>query len=96
MYENIKILFCNDKQQKEFAIAVRKNVNKYFKKKGIATKGNLPMMIQSIVMLAVIGSIKSSGHFMKWEKTTFLTPSSLSFYTCRHLLDNQANDHYHT
>jgi hypothetical protein len=44
---------CNDKRQKEFAIAVRKNVNNYFKEKGISTKGNLPMVIQTIVMLSI-------------------------------------------
>ena len=43
----------SDKHQKEFAIAVRKNVNNYFKEKGISTKGNLPMVIQTIVMLSV-------------------------------------------
>ena len=43
----------SDKHQKEFAIAVRKNVNNYFKEKGISTKGNLPMVIQTIAMLAV-------------------------------------------
>jgi linoleoyl-CoA desaturase len=44
---------CNDKRQKEFAIAVRKNVNNYFKEKGISTKGNLQMVIQTIVMLSL-------------------------------------------
>src|SRR5665647_1358227 len=43
----------NDNHQKEFAAAVRKNVNDYFRKKGISTKGNLPMVIQTVVMLSV-------------------------------------------
>lgn len=43
----------NDNHQKEFAAAVRKNVNDYFRKKGISTKGNVPMVIQTMVMLSV-------------------------------------------
>lgn len=43
---------CSDSRQNEFAAAVRKNVNDYFREKGISTKGNLPMVIQTITMLA--------------------------------------------
>ena len=43
---------CSDSRQKKFAAAVRKNVNDYFRGKGISTKGNLPMAIQTITMLA--------------------------------------------
>lgn len=44
---------CSDNRQKQFATAVRKNVNNYFKENQISTKGNLPMVIQTIVMLSV-------------------------------------------
>lgn len=44
---------CSDDQQKQFAAAVRKNVNDYFRERGISTKGNLPMAIQTMVMLLV-------------------------------------------
>ena len=40
-----------DVQQLQFAAAVRKNVNDYFKEKGISTKGNFAMVLQSFVML---------------------------------------------
>lgn len=43
---------CSDSRQNEFASAVRKNVNAYFREKGISTKGNLAMAIQTITMLA--------------------------------------------
>jgi len=43
----------NNTRQKQFALAVRKNVNDYFRQKGISTKGNLPMVIQTIVMLSI-------------------------------------------
>lgn len=43
----------DDTRQKQFALAVRKNVNNYFRQKGISTKGNLPMVIQTIVMLSI-------------------------------------------
>lgn len=44
---------CLDERQRQFAAAVRKNVNDYFKEKGISTKGNLFLVIQSIAMLAI-------------------------------------------
>lgn len=43
---------CSDKQQQNFAAAVRKNVNNYFREKGISIKGNLSMWIQTIAMLS--------------------------------------------
>jgi linoleoyl-CoA desaturase len=43
----------NDTQHKQFAAALRKNVNDYFKEKGISTKGKLPLTIQTISMLAM-------------------------------------------
>ena len=42
-----------DKNQLSFAAAVRKNVNDYFREKGISTKANFSMVIQSIVMLSL-------------------------------------------
>jgi linoleoyl-CoA desaturase len=44
---------CNDKKQQQFASAVRKNVNDYFKEKNISTKGNLSMVLQTIAMLSI-------------------------------------------
>jgi linoleoyl-CoA desaturase len=44
---------CSDKQQQEFAAAVRKNVNDYFKQIGISRKGNLALAVQTIAMLSV-------------------------------------------
>lgn len=41
-----------DKRHKQFAAAVRKNVNDYFKEKGLSTKGRLPLTIQTISMLS--------------------------------------------
>jgi linoleoyl-CoA desaturase len=41
----------SDARQKQFAIAVRKNVNDYFTARKISTKGNLSLVIQTIVML---------------------------------------------
>lgn len=41
-----------DKKHKQFAAAVRKNVNAYFTEKGISTKGRLPLTIQTISMLS--------------------------------------------
>ena len=38
-------------QQKQFVLAVRKNVNAYFRENGISTKGNLRLAIQTVVML---------------------------------------------
>ncbi len=37
----------------QFAIALRKNVNAYFKEKKISTKGNLTLALQTIVMLSL-------------------------------------------
>lgn len=42
-----------DSREKEFAQAVRKNVNDYFRINGISTKGNLRLAIQTVVMLAL-------------------------------------------
>lgn len=44
---------CNDAKQKQFALAVRKNVNAYFREKNISIKGNLRLAIQTIVMLSL-------------------------------------------
>lgn len=43
----------DDLKQKEFAIAIRKNVNTYFKEKGISSKGNIKMVIKAIIMLSI-------------------------------------------
>ena len=43
----------NDSLQKEFGIAVRRNVNNYFKENGISTKGNVTMYIKAVVMLSI-------------------------------------------
>lgn len=49
-----KIKFVSsDIKEQNFAAAVRKNVNDYFKEKGISTKGNILMAIQTTVMLSV-------------------------------------------
>ena len=44
---------CSDDQQKKFAVAVRKNVDDYFRLQGISTKGNLAMTFQTIAMLTL-------------------------------------------
>jgi linoleoyl-CoA desaturase len=44
---------CKDARQKQFASAVRKNVNDYFTNNKISTKGNLRLVIQTIVMLSL-------------------------------------------
>ena len=44
---------CTDPRQKEFSLAVRKNVNAYFRDKGLSTKGNLRLAIQTLVMLSL-------------------------------------------
>lgn len=44
---------CSDKHQQQFAAALRKNVNDYFKENGISTKGNLELAIQTIAMLSL-------------------------------------------
>ncbi|MGZ4033406.1 MAG: fatty acid desaturase family protein [Bacteroidia bacterium] len=43
----------DDPIQKQFAVAVRKNVHNYFKEKGISTKGNITMLIKAIAMLSI-------------------------------------------
>ena len=43
----------NDRTERNFAIAVRKNVNDYFRERGISKKGNLSMSIQTITMLSL-------------------------------------------
>jgi linoleoyl-CoA desaturase len=43
----------HDEHQKQFATALRKNVNDYFKERGISTKGNVAMVVQTIVMLSL-------------------------------------------
>lgn len=48
----IKFL-CSDSRQKQFALAVRRNVNEYFRNNKISIKGNLRLAIQTIVMLAL-------------------------------------------
>lgn len=50
--KNIKFV-CIDERQRQFASAVRKNVNEYFKEKGLSPKGNFFLAIQSIAMLAI-------------------------------------------
>jgi linoleoyl-CoA desaturase len=44
---------CQDARQKQFALAVRKNVNDYFRDNGISIKGNLRLTIQTILMLSL-------------------------------------------
>lgn len=44
---------CQDANQKQFALAVRKNVNDYLRDNGISMKGNLRLVIQTIVMLSL-------------------------------------------
>lgn len=46
------IKFISDDTQKQFAFNVRKNVNKYFEENKISTKGNINMVIKSIVMIS--------------------------------------------
>jgi linoleoyl-CoA desaturase len=47
------IKFSSDEAwQKQFAAAVRQNVNKYFKDKGISIKGNFVLFTQTVAMLA--------------------------------------------
>lgn len=43
----------SDLQQKKFTAAIRKNVYAYFKEKGISTKANPAMVIQTIMMLTI-------------------------------------------
>jgi len=44
---------CGDSRQKQFAAAVRKNVNDYFRENNLSTKSNLAMVFQTIVMLSL-------------------------------------------
>src|SRR5689334_16862939 len=48
----IKFVSKNIHEQ-QFAAAVRKNVNQYFSEKGISTKGNRWLWIQTIAMLCI-------------------------------------------
>jgi len=49
-----KIKFISSSlQEQDFATAVRKNVNDYFNEKGISTKGNYLMTLQTIAMLSI-------------------------------------------
>ncbi|MFI0431099.1 fatty acid desaturase family protein [Mariniflexile sp. HMF6888] len=43
----------NDSHQKEFGTEVRKNVNNYFREKGISKKGNAMMFVKAIIMLSI-------------------------------------------
>lgn len=47
------IKFISDDKQKQFAFNVRKNVNRYFEENKISTKGNINMVIKTIVMLSL-------------------------------------------
>jgi hypothetical protein len=58
LYYNIREMktvkfFCDDSCQKQFAAAVRKNVNKYFRENSISIKGNVFLVIQTTTMLSV-------------------------------------------
>lgn len=50
--QTIKFI-SNDPNQKIFGITLRKNVNTYFKEKGISTKGNITMYIKAIILLSI-------------------------------------------
>ncbi|TND10040.1 MAG: linoleoyl-CoA desaturase [Bacteroidetes bacterium] len=43
----------DDPAQKQFALAVRKNVNAYFREKGISVKGNMTMFVKAVMMLSL-------------------------------------------
>ena len=43
----------SDKNQTNFAVAVRKNVNDYFRENGIAPTANIYMVLQTLVMLSL-------------------------------------------
>ena len=48
------IKFVGDSSEEhQFGIAVRKNVSAYFKEKGISTKGNITLLLQTAVMLSL-------------------------------------------
>lgn len=42
-----------DIEQHSFAIAVRKNVNDYFRENDLSTKGNFTMVVQTLVMISI-------------------------------------------
>jgi linoleoyl-CoA desaturase len=44
---------CQDARQKQFAAALRKNVYAYFNEKGISTRANLAMVLQTLMMLSL-------------------------------------------
>jgi linoleoyl-CoA desaturase len=44
---------ARDKQEQQFAIALRQNVNNYFKQNGISPKANVAVIIQTLQMLAM-------------------------------------------
>ena len=46
------IKFISDDKQKQFAFNVRKNVNKYFEENKISIKGNVNMVVKTIVMVS--------------------------------------------
>ncbi len=50
--KNVKFV-CTDKVQKQFASAVRQNVNNYFKEQGISPKGNAAMGFKTAAMLSM-------------------------------------------
>ncbi|MDH5382924.1 MAG: acyl-CoA desaturase, partial [Cyclobacteriaceae bacterium] len=50
--KTIRFISDNEKE-KEFAKAVKKNVNQYFKENNISPKGNWKVIIQTISMLAI-------------------------------------------
>lgn len=50
--KNLKFI-SNDPKQKQFGIALRQNVNAYFRDKGISNKGNATMFFKAIIMLAI-------------------------------------------
>lgn len=54
MYLKMKtIKFVCDDDRKQFSIALRKNVNRYFEENGISTKANATMVVKTIIMLSL-------------------------------------------
>ena len=49
----MKSLKFVNKDRRQFTAALRKNVNSYFKEKGLSTKGNFRMILKSIAMIAL-------------------------------------------
>ncbi len=43
----------SDPKQKQFAVAVRKNVNDYFRSRNLSTKGNTAVVVQTLGLLAI-------------------------------------------